>query len=276
MSDRGLEQSESTRSDADSAPLVVRKELGASENVPRRALFHQPASGRRRITDRRWVNPYVHKLGKVSSSVVGSDRPALSEDEVSRLRERLATASRAYVELGSGSGIHLIEQANRHRDALWVGFELRFKRVVRTAEKALERGIENLLVVRTDALTIQEILPPQSLDGVFVNFPDPWDKRRWKKHRLLGEESIKHVHALLKPGGKLSFKTDHRGYFEDVLSSIHSGGLFDLDTVSLDLHRSELVSDNVVTEFEQLFVNQGLPIFCLKASRAGTSGIDQI
>jgi tRNA (guanine-N7-)-methyltransferase len=222
---------------------------------------------RRRLTERRWVNPYIGRLDTVREQLIGSETLELSSDERDQLTRTCSSWTSTFLELGSGSGAHLLEQAERHGDALWVGVELRFKRLVRTVEKAQKKGIQNLVVVRADGMCISELFGGESLDGVFINFPDPWDKRRWRKHRMLGEELLSQLATLLKEGGILSFKTDHRDYFDEVLSAIQRTGRFSIDITSLDLHQSPFAKDNIMSEFEQLFAAKGLPIFHLRASR---------
>lgn len=219
------------------------------------------------MRERRWVNPYIERLPALQSLITGNPDGPLADQEIAHIRSLCAAVPLVFVELGSGSGGHLIGQAQRHPDALWIGVELRFKRLVRTAEKAIERGLTNVHVVRTDGLCLDTVLLSDSIDALYVNFPDPWDKRRWKKHRLLSTESLTRIFPLLRSGAEVRFKTDHQGYFEDVLAAVSEHEGFVLTAVSRDLHRSHLVQENVVTEFEQLFLHQGLPIYYLSARR---------
>jgi tRNA (guanine-N7-)-methyltransferase len=221
------------------------------------------------MRERRWVNPYIERLPALQALIIGNPDGPLSEPEIERVRSLCAVAAAVSVELGSGSGGHLIGQAQRHSGVLWLGVELRFKRLVRTAEKAIEQGLTNVQVVRTDGLALDTVLEPQSINALYVNFPDPWDKRRWKKHRLLSAEALTRLYPLLRSGAEIHFKTDHQGYFEDVLAALSEHGGLTLTAISRDLHRSELVQDNVVTEFEQLFLQQGLPIYYVSACRSG-------
>jgi len=213
---------------------------------------------------KRWSNPYIDKLSTLPSIILGSDDRELSAEDLKTLQARCVSAPALIVELGCGSGAHLIERALQKPEHLHVGIELRFKRVVRTAEKAAESGVKNLLVLRTSSDFISDLFSAESISTLYINFPDPWHKRRWRKHRMLSEESLARLHALLQPGGQISFKTDHREYFEEVVSAAHAAGLFSIDAVSLNLHGSELVSANVLTEFERLFLSQKLPIHLLQ------------
>ncbi len=218
---------------------------------------------------RRWSNPYIERLGSLPELILGTEERELSAEDLATLKRRCAETPRLMVELGSGSGSHLIDQAEREPNRLHVGIELRFKRVVRTAEKAAERGCRNLLVLRTSSDYVTELFEPKSIEVLYINFPDPWHKKRWRKHRVLSDESLARLHTLLKEDGVISFKTDHREYFEEVVSAAHASGLYRIEHLSLNLHASELVTSNVVTEFEGLFLSQNLPIHLLQLRKIG-------
>jgi tRNA (guanine-N7-)-methyltransferase len=226
------------------------------------------ASGRKGQRIRRWSNPYIERLGTLPELILGSEERELSPQDLEILRKRCAEAPALMVELGSGSGSHLIAQSQKYPERLHVGIELRFKRVVRTAEKAAEAGCDNMLVLRTSSDYVAELFAPNSIEVLYINFPDPWYKKRWRKHRVLSDESLGRLHGLLKKGGMISFKTDHREYFEEVVSAAHALGLYAVEHLSLDLHASELVASNVVTEFENLFLSQRLPIHLLQLRKA--------
>ena len=197
----------------------------------------------------------------------GSRDQGLDPAAAELLKAKRREFAKLYVEIGSGSGRHLIEQALRNPNALFLGFELRYKRVFRTAEKAEELGLNNLLVVQVDASTIPTIFEPGSLDGIFVLFPDPWEKRRWKKHRILSPEFLRQAHALLRSGAFLHYKTDHGEYFEATVKVLETLALFDTRRVSRDLHGSAESLNNIESEFEKLFKSQRLPVHFIEVEK---------
>lgn len=150
-----------------------------------------------------------------------------------------------------------------------MGFELRFKRIFRTVEKGEQRGLKNILCVQGDAATLHQFFPPQSLDGIYVNFPDPWDKPRWRKHRLLSSEFFLSIHPLLKPGSFFSFKTDHEEYFDKVTKVLEGLPCFVRTKYSRNFHKSEYLTNNIMSEFESLFTSKGLPVYSLEVVPAG-------
>ncbi|MFN5063351.1 MAG: tRNA (guanosine(46)-N7)-methyltransferase TrmB, partial [Pseudomonadota bacterium] len=167
---------------------------------------------------RAWENQYIQLVETKPQLIVAErDRqsPAQSRATVAAMREHFAGV---YVEIGSGSGLHIIELAKQNPGILCVGLEIRFKRAFKTGEKAEKLGLSNVLIIRSDARCIGEIFKPGEVAAFFVNYPDPWDKRRWKKNRILNQEMLTTMHSLLAQEGFLRYKTDHHEYFHSTAS----------------------------------------------------------
>lgn len=194
-----------------------------------------------------------------------------AEAEIEEIRSLLGRFSTVYCELGCGSGKHLIELAARERDALLLGFELRYKRAVRTIEKALAAGRENIYVLRADALAHLQRLGEGVLDGIFVHFPDPWDKKRWHKHRLLKAKMLESAFSVLKDSGFLSVKSDHRRYIYDFLEAVEHNQGFRLVGFTSDLARSPYGAQSIPSEFEHLFERLDKGIYYLRLERRARS-----
>lgn len=214
-----------------------------------------------------WENPYIAKLKQLPAIIIAGDSNSLSPEHSTAICAYTEPYENVFLEFGSGSGRHLIEHAKSNCGAAFVGFELRYKRAFRTAEKAQAQSLSNLFVVRTSALLAPDIFPPASIAGIYVNFPDPWEKKKWQKHRLLNSNFLPKIHALLKNEGFLSYKTDHEEYFQATKRLIEQSGLFTIIECSSDLHNSDFAAENILTEFENLFISKGLPAFYLKARR---------
>lgn len=215
----------------------------------------------------RWQNPYIERSKGFSGRLFVGEKDTLSSKELVLLQERVKEYPHLYLEFGSGSGGHLITLAERHAGALCAGFEIRFKRAVRTIEKSDHKNIKNLAVLLFPAQEAPRLFTENSVDGVFINFPDPWDKRRWKKHRLFSEELVGQISRLLKEGGFLSYKTDHEEYFYHAQELLRKCSDFVLERVTNNLTDSEWAGENIVTEFESLFRSRGQPIHYLFARR---------
>ena len=175
-------------------------------------------------------------------------------------------------ELCSGAGNHIVEQAKRAKATtgddgkIFIGFELRFKRAYRTIEKAKANNVaERVFVAGCPAELINFLFDERRLDGVYINFPDPWEKRRGRKHRLLTTEFLAGLATRIKPGGFFSFKTDHNEYFGSVLEILRKNENFTIIRETTDLYSSEYLAGNVLTEFEGMFVRDKCKICHLVA-----------
>lgn len=214
-----------------------------------------------------FANPYVQKVRENPELVLSIERGELPPPALEIIRGAVSTAKRVELELGSGSGGFILENAARNPEALFIAIELRYKRIFRTAEKGKERGIENLLLLKTDGHRIMEFFKAAELDVVYINFPDPWSKPRWKKHRIMSAARFRDIHALLKPGGQLRIKTDHEEYFDEVLKIIAEDRLYKVIFQTRDLHHSELAEGNISTEFEKLFKSKKMPVYAVHLER---------
>jgi len=221
------------------------------------------------MENRRWRNQYIDLLGSKPEYIVSAEGKGLSAADLARIKARSAEFSAVAVEIGSGSGQHLIELALRDPKTLFIGYEIRFKRIFRTAEKAEKLGLKNILLVRQSAFEMPATFGGESLDGVYINFPDPWDKKRWHKNRILNPEFIKAIHSMLKPHGFLSYKTDHTSYFAAARSILDELRLFSIAALETDLHNSPRANETPPTEFESLFRSKGLPVMYLLAKKIG-------
>ncbi len=207
-------------------------------------------------------NPYFDLIKSLPELVFSSKSQKPTYEEVHAIKSIL-TNKIIHLEIGSGSGQHLVKQAQTNPDKFFVGIEIRYKRAYKTAEKAKKLNLKNLFVIRTDAEYLSDIFANDSIEKIFINFPDPWDRRRWKKHRLTAPEYLNSYYNLLTQNAFIHFKTDHRGLFFDTIDVISKRTDYAITKHTEDLHNSELKSGNILTEFEQLFISKQMPIFCM-------------
>lgn len=160
-----------------------------------------------------------------------------------------------FLEIGCGSGNFTVQNAEKFKNRNYIALELRFKRLVLGARKAEKRGLKNILFLRKRGEKILDFFSSEEISGVYINFPDPWEGEEHK--RVINKELFNKLDTILKKEGKLFFKTDHQQYYEDVLSLVGNElknykVVFHTD----DLHNSERASENIKTEFEQMFLSK--------------------
>ena len=123
-----------------------------------------------------------------------------------------------WAKVGCYLGETLAAMAGDNRDFNFLGVDIRYKRVVKSARRARRENLENVRVALCDAGVFLDALPPRSLAGVNVFFPDPWPRPKHRKHRFVNLEFLERVAARCRPGGVFWFKTDQEDYFKEVMA----------------------------------------------------------
>lgn len=118
-----------------------------------------------------------------------------------------------YIEIGSGKGEFISEYALIHPEWNFIGFELKQKRVDISLRK-LDLVRHNNVRLATFIIdeNIAQIIPVNTIDGVFIQHPDPWPKRKHFRRRLVQQELLDALSKILKPGGFIQVSTDHEDY----------------------------------------------------------------
>ncbi len=164
-----------------------------------------------------------------------------------------------HIEIGMGKGKFIIEMAKRNPDINYVGIEKFSSVLVRAIEKQNEEQLPNLKFVRMEAEYIENVFDKGEVGYIYLNFSDPWPKDRHAKRRLTSVQFLaRYINILAKDGG-ITFKTDNRPLFDFSLEQIDEAGWIK-DVVTFDLHNSEFVEGNVMTEYETRFSEMGNPI----------------
>ena len=110
---------------------------------------------------------------------------------------------------------------------------------------------------------IVNVFEKGEVDQIYLNFSDPWPKDRHAKRRLTSRQFLECYHNILKEEGRVIFKTDNRPLFDFSLEEVKEAG-WTLEKSTFDLHHSEYVEGNIMTEYEEKFVAKGNPICMLQ------------
>ena len=167
-----------------------------------------------------------------------------------------------YVEIGMGKGNFLIGMAEKYPDINFIGIEKYDSVIVRALEKVDFK--DNLRMIRMNAQEIDSVFDKE-VSRIYLNFSDPWPKVRHHERRLTSFTFLKKYDSIFKGCCEIYQKTDNRDLFECSIVSLSSYG-YHFPFVTFDLHHST-VEDNVLTEYESRFVNDGLPIYFLVAKK---------
>jgi len=196
--------------------------------------------------------------------------------DISELKELVKNNQykNVYLEIGIGKGAFIAECARRHKENLYIGIELN-KGVVSLATKKIARfeqeigeTLENLKVLDYNALELQNIFLEHQVDKIYLNFSDPWPKKKHEKRRLTSDAFLKVYNNILKPEGVIEFKTDNRGLFEYSIMNMNKNKM-KIEYLTLNLHEDiesgklNHEEPNIMTEYESKFMVNG-PIYKLR------------
>jgi tRNA (guanine-N7-)-methyltransferase len=166
-----------------------------------------------------------------------------------------------HLEIGMGKGQFIINMALKYPNINFIGVEKYQSVLVRAVQKLETIDIPNLKLICCDAKELNEIFDHE-IETIYLNFSDPWPKKRHSNRRLTSHIFLKIYDNIFKDKKIIIQKTDNIILFASSISSLSTYG-YTLEEVSLDLHNENI--DNVKTEYEEKFSGQGYKINYLKA-----------
>ncbi|HAQ0906384.1 TPA: tRNA (guanosine(46)-N7)-methyltransferase TrmB [Enterococcus faecium] len=168
-----------------------------------------------------------------------------------------------HIEIGMGKGQFITGMAKAHPEINYIGVEMQVSVVSIALDKLIEQPLPNLKLLHVDGSALTEYFADSEVDQIYLNFSDPWPKKRHEKRRLTYKTFLAVDEQILRPNGEIHFKTDNQGLFEYSLASFSQYGMI-LKQVWLDLHQSQF-EGNIMTEYEEKFSSKGQRIYRLEA-----------
>ena len=173
-------------------------------------------------------------------------------------KEQLLSFDKPYfLEIGSGKGQFLVDMAKKFPDKYFIGVERNVTCSGFTAKKLVEEEITNAKLMFINAELLMNDIKDSSIDGIFLNFSDPWPKKRHHKRRLTAINYLNNYYRVLKKGGRLVIKTDNPDLFSFTLENIEG---LQFKMISKTDNYQELDEFDTMTEYEQSFREEGTPI----------------
>lgn len=170
-----------------------------------------------------------------------------------------------HLEIGCGKGKFISEMARNNPDINFIAMDLFEDVVVMAMEKSTD--ISNVKFFVGNAAELDKYFEFGEIERIYLNFSDPWKKRKQAKRRLTHKNFLDVYKKVLKNGDLICFKTDNRDLFEFSLNSFAAEN-YKLSNITFDLHNSDF-EGNVMTEYETKFSEMGMPIYRLEATYLG-------
>lgn len=161
-----------------------------------------------------------------------------------------------YIEIGMGKGNFIIENALRYKNINFIGIEKYDSVIVRAIQKSNGLPLDNLKILRIDANKLMAVFDKE-IDTIYLNFSDPWPKKRHSKRRLTSEFFLDIYDNIFKDRMRIIMKTDNIDLFNYSLDSLIDHG-YSIVYKNNDLNC--LSDDNIMTEYEEKFYKLGIKI----------------
>ena len=185
------------------------------------------------------------------------------EDQEGCWRQVFGNKQPIYIEIGMGKGRFLLNMAKEHPDINFVGIERYSSVLLRALEKYDTeefKELKNVRFVCMDARNVENVFARGEVSRIYLNFSDPWPKKRHARRRLTSKEFFARYDQVLAPEGQVEFKTDNQDLFQFSLEQADEAGWRVLMS-TWDLHADPAMNQgNVMTEYEKKFSAKGNPI----------------
>ena len=172
-------------------------------------------------------------------------------------RELMPQCKALWVEVGCGKGKFTAETAEANPDVLLIAVERCREAMVVAMEKARNMGLKNVFYIDMDVADIENIFDRGEMDRLFINFPDPWPRKKNAKRRLTHRGFLDKYCRTVREGGEIHFKTDNAPLFEFSVEEFAACGL-QVNNLTRDLHANGIVG--IMTGYEEKFHGLGTPI----------------
>ena len=185
-------------------------------------------------------------------------------------RSLMSEAREIRLEVGCGKGKFTVETAAAEPDVLLIAVERVNEAMLLGMERALEMGLKNVYFLSLDAAELEEYFADGEVDLIYLNFCDPWPRKKNAKRRLTFRTFLEKYKKILRKDGEIHFKTDNSPLFEWSLGEFEACGL-EIRNLTRNLHENGPVG--IMTGYEEKFYQLGTPINrCELVNREKTNG----
>jgi len=202
-----------------------------------------------------WAKDY---LANESSLIIRNDTP-LNADYSSYF----GNLNPIYLEIGTGKGDFIVGMAALNPNKNFIGIEIQPSVLVIAEKKIRESKLTNVRIINLDASKIQEFFQPKSISRIYLNFSDPWPKKRHAKRRLTSPQFLSIYNKVLVDNGDIHMKTDNMELYLYSLITFSENPW----KITLNDCNYQGRANDIQSEYEKRFRALGNPIFRIEVSR---------
>lgn len=241
--------------------MVVEAEIGSCQRTHSHSMI--PLKGLTVVADLEEITMRIRKKPWAEAELENNSRVIKEALEYKgKWAEFFGNNNPIYVEVGCGKGGFVTKNAEAYPNINFVGIE-RQQSVIAVAARRTEESLPNLALLWENARNLSDLFEVGEFQRLYINFCDPWPKKRMYKRRLTYREFLQSYREVMGGLGEVFFKTDNRDLFEFSLNEFCADD-WKLSSISLDLHNSDF-EGNIMTEYEAKFSAEGMPIYRLEA-----------
>ena len=196
-------------------------------------------------------NPDAHKILRKSNILIKSFPFVLNKETI--------------VEFGMGKGKMITTLANLNKNNLFIGIEKQATIAEKALKKVNELGLKNLLIINDDLKNLHTFFKGE-IKTIWLTFSDPWPKARHEKRRLTHKNFLDIYKKILHKNGVIKLKTDNDNFFNYSIASFNKNN-WKLNFISRDFHSESFSLNNVMTEYEIKWSQEGKKINYLEARK---------
>lgn len=208
-----------------------------------------------RLKHRPWADTFLREHGDLIK-----DRDTIGDEAFLRFVD----CPSLQLEIGVGRGDFILQMAAAHPEVHYLGVEVSGMAIAIAGKKIVQQELSNLMLVRMDVHDLFQKTEEGAFDAIYLNFSDPWPKKRQHKRRLTYPTCLKEYFRMLKNGGILCFKTDNEALFEDSIGYFEASS-FTIESLTRDYAVPE--PGDPMSEYERKFRQSGTPIRRLVARK---------
>ncbi len=211
----------------------------------------------------KFLPSFVKRRGRITKKQEQSLKylPDFSVHTINEVQYELKNFNECCLEIGFGNAGHLVQQAIKNPEILFIGSEVYKSGIGMLVSKIKENDIKNIRIFSDDIRLLLDADPTKTFDSVKIICPDPWPKDRHHKRRLINKDFLNMIHGFIKESGNLYISTDWENYAESIKNLLESEGLF-IKSEKIYLEKNNL------TKFEQRGEFEGRRVFKFNYERS--------
>ncbi len=213
-----------------------------------------------RIRRKKWARE------ELDNSKFYIDKP---EEFKGHWKEKFKEEKPLHIELGCGKGLFISTLASNHKENNYIAVDM-IEAMLGLSKRNIESAYnneypENLLLIRANIEQISNVFSSEDcISRIYINFCNPWPKKKHNKKRLTHPRQLLQYKEFLTNAGEIYFKTDSDELFEASLEYFNEAGL-KIVSKTYDLHENPIFEENIITEHEKMFSEEGIKIKALIA-----------